>query len=147
VLRTFHHAALPDEEHLPWTPEIDSDATSWPLKTGDPMVALVSAVGPDGNEVAGIRLPAVAVPVAAYTGWNPRVSVERLPNVLYEFLGSRLPLQSTSLVADRKLYEERVREAAHQLVTARFLLHRDVERVVAETMRFYDERPLSADAP
>ena len=31
---------------------------------------LVSRVDPDGNEVAGIRLPDIAVPLAAYTGWN-----------------------------------------------------------------------------
>ena len=33
-------------------------------------VTLVSAVDADGNEVAGIRLPPVAVPLATYTGWN-----------------------------------------------------------------------------
>ena len=31
---------------------------------------LVSQVDGDGNEVAGIRLPAIAVPVATHTGWN-----------------------------------------------------------------------------
>jgi hypothetical protein len=31
---------------------------------------LVCKVDPDGNEVAGIRLPDIAVPLAAYTGWN-----------------------------------------------------------------------------
>jgi hypothetical protein len=139
VLRAFHDAVLPDVRHLPWTPEINSGATSWPLKLGEPMVALVSAVDPGGNEVAGIQLPAVAVPLAAYTGWNPRSAVEGLPDVLYEFLGSRLPLQSTAVVPDRERYEERVREAAGRLVTTRFLLQRDVEHVVAEAMRLYDE--------
>ncbi|CAN5890777.1 alpha/beta hydrolase domain-containing protein [soil metagenome] len=31
---------------------------------------LVSTVDGDGNEVAGIRLPDIAVPLATYTGWN-----------------------------------------------------------------------------
>jgi hypothetical protein len=31
---------------------------------------LVSKVDTDGNEVAGIRLPDIAVPLATYTGWN-----------------------------------------------------------------------------
>ena len=31
---------------------------------------LVSRVDADGNEVAGIRLPDIAVPLATYTGWN-----------------------------------------------------------------------------
>jgi hypothetical protein len=30
----------------------------------------VCAVDADGNEVAGIRLPPIAVPLGAYTGWN-----------------------------------------------------------------------------
>ena len=30
----------------------------------------VSAVDADGNEIAGIRLPPIAVPLATYTGWN-----------------------------------------------------------------------------
>jgi hypothetical protein len=30
----------------------------------------VSKVDADGNEVAGIRLPDIAVPLATYTGWN-----------------------------------------------------------------------------
>jgi hypothetical protein len=38
-----------------------------PAKAYRPLVAKVDA---DGNEVAGIRLPDVAVPVATYTGWN-----------------------------------------------------------------------------
>ncbi len=32
--------------------------------------ALVSKTDADGNEVAGIRLPEIAVPLATYTGWN-----------------------------------------------------------------------------
>ena len=32
--------------------------------------ALVARTDADGNEVAGIRLPDIAVPLATYTGWN-----------------------------------------------------------------------------
>ena len=32
--------------------------------------ALVSAVDGDGNEIAGVRLPDIVVPLATYTGWN-----------------------------------------------------------------------------
>lgn len=32
--------------------------------------ALVPQVGPDGNELAGIRLPNIAVPRGTFTGWN-----------------------------------------------------------------------------
>ena len=35
-----------------------------------PYALFVSAVDADGNEVAGIRLPDIAVPLATHTGWN-----------------------------------------------------------------------------
>ena len=101
VLRIFSDCAVPDPAHLPWTPAIDPASTAWPLELGEPMVALVSAVDPGGNEVAGIRLPHVAAPIAAYTGWNPRVHVDALPDVLYEMTGSRLLLQSSVAMPGR----------------------------------------------
>ena len=39
-----------------------------PPKVGKPFPTLVSQVDQDGNEVAGIRLPAIQVPLATYTG-------------------------------------------------------------------------------
>ncbi len=138
ALATFHDAELPDPEYLPYTPTIDSHATTWPLELGAPLVALVSSVDVTGNEVAGIRLPAVAVPVAAFTGWNPRIHIEGLPDVLYEFVGSLLPLQSGAMPADRASYEEELTAAANRLVAQRYLLERDVDQAVAEGMRIYD---------
>lgn len=35
-----------------------------------PYRPLVAGVDSDGNELAGIRLPDIAVPLATYTGWN-----------------------------------------------------------------------------
>ena len=94
VLEAFPDAARPDVDDLPYTPEIDPDRVQWPLELGEPRIALVSAVDASGNEVAGIRLPAVQAGVAAYTGWNPRRHVDGLPDVLYDMVGSRLPSRS-----------------------------------------------------
>ena len=138
VLAAFHEGALPDPGELPWTPFVDPNSTSWPLELGEPMVALVSPVDPGGNEVAGIRLPAISVPVSAYTGWNPRIKVEGLPDVLYEFAGSRLPLQRGATPLARPRYDESVRDAARSLVGLRFLLERDVDRVVAQAIQLAD---------
>jgi hypothetical protein len=57
VLARFDDASRPDEAVLPWTPVIDAESSRWPLEVGEPLVALVSDVDDDGNEVAGIRLP------------------------------------------------------------------------------------------
>jgi hypothetical protein len=147
VLARFERAkgvARPDPAVLPWTPAMDPASTAaWPrqpLERGEPLVALVSDVDADGNEVAGIRLPAVAAPVAAYSGWNPRVPVAGLPDVLYEFVGSRLPLLSGRAVPDRATYRAQARAAADALVADGFLLERDAERTVDEALRFYDAR-------
>jgi hypothetical protein len=43
-----------------------------PHRLGTPYPALVPKTDADGNDVAGIRLPEVAVPVATYAGWNLR---------------------------------------------------------------------------
>jgi hypothetical protein len=131
--------ALPDPAYLPRTPAIDPDSSSWPLELGEPRTALVSDVDDDGNEIAGIRLPVVGAPVAAFTGWNPRVSINGLPDVLYEFVGSLLPLQSGRKPPGRVQYEKEALEAARRLVEARLLLDRDVQRTVSEAMRLYDK--------
>jgi len=49
--------------------------TSWPPRlVGTPYPALVPKTDADGNDVAGIRIPEVAVPVATYTGWALRAN-------------------------------------------------------------------------
>jgi len=40
-----------------------------PILDGIPYPALVPKTDADGNDIAGIRLPDVAVPLATYTGW------------------------------------------------------------------------------
>jgi hypothetical protein len=108
------------------------------------MVALVSTVDDDGNEVAGIRLPAIAAPVAVFTGWNPRRPTDGLPDVLYEFVGSQLPFPSSrpslgQRYADRGAYSTAARGAAETLAGQRFLLAEDVDRAVEQALELYDE--------
>ena len=43
-----------------------------PAVDGEEFPALVSSVDADGNEIAGIALPDITVPLATYTGWNLR---------------------------------------------------------------------------
>jgi hypothetical protein len=91
-----------------------------------------------GNERAGVALPIVAVPVASYTGWNPRQPTALLPDVLYEFVGSKLPLLAGRVLPERNQYEAAARQAAQGLVTRRLLLAVDVERTVREALAAYD---------
>ena len=107
---------------------------------------LVSQVDADGNEVAGIRLPEVAVPLATYTGWNFRSAAVGGTDELVSLVGSSIPFAKTKRAREasgdpRPSVEERyktkeeylrlVRDAARKLVADRYLLAEDVAAVVA----------------
>ena len=112
---------------------------------------LVSQVDADGNEISGIRLPDVEVPLATYTGWNtwPDGTAD---GAMFSIVGSYLPLPATAQEREgsgdaRSSIEERYRShghyvrtvaaAAQRLVDQRLLLEEDadayVERALAET--------------
>lgn len=134
VLSGFSHAAAPDPASLRYARSTDS--------FGETYVDLVSAIDADGNEVAGIRLPAVAAPLATYTGWNPRRHIDELPDVLYERIGSQLPFAPgrpsvTERWSTREDYAAAVRFAAESLVAERFLLADEVESIVKKTVAAY----------
>jgi hypothetical protein len=148
VLSRFGHTAAPDPASLPYArcvdlgPDADRGIGRWPVKLGEPYVDLVSAIDDDGNELAGIRLPAVAAPLATYTGWNPRRHVDGLPDVLYERLGSKLPFppgrpSATERYPTRDDYAAAVRTAAETLVAEGFLLREDIDAVVEKAVAGY----------
>ncbi|HKY08360.1 MAG TPA: alpha/beta hydrolase domain-containing protein, partial [Candidatus Binatia bacterium] len=110
---------------------------------------LVPKVDADGNDLAGIRLPAVQVPIGTHTGWNlrPRGLAE---GELAGLLGSFVPFAKTkterrragdprlSVVErykDRKDYVEKISRAARILVAQRYLLAEDAERMIIEAKK------------
>ena len=114
---------------------------------------LVPQVDADGNEVAGIRVPEVAVPLATTTGWNFRAERVGNPSTIYALLGSYIPFPRTRAerelkrdprpsIADRYKgrddYLQRIRAAAAELVTQRFLLEEDVDNTVQRATRHWD---------
>ena len=129
VLESFPASTRPDPAVLPYTPEIDPDVVEWPLPLGEPRVALVSAVDERGNEIAGIRLPAVETGVAAYAGWNPRRHIDGLPDVLYDLFGGRLPRLSGQAPS-----VEDLRAAALGLADRRLILRADVDLVTEQAI-------------
>lgn len=54
----------------------------------------------DGNAIAGVHLPDIAVPLATYTGWNLRDPATGAPDRRVSFLGSDFPFAKTA--AERK---------------------------------------------
>ena len=115
-----------------------------PPVTGSPYPALVSSVDQDGNELAGIRLPDVAVPLATVTGWNLRHPDTGGPDQTHKIMGSTVPFtftrqerQDTSdprpsveeRYASKDDYLDRVEGVARDLVSEGYMLDEDVPRV------------------
>lgn len=146
-------AQLPVLRALDLGPEAESGVGRYPATPfGDPYPVAVSAVDADGNEVAGIRMPDVSVPVATHLGFNPRRSDTGGSGQILEYSGSSLPFAPTADVrrergdprpalderyADLGDYERRVRTAAGQLVADGHLLDDDVELCVRLASRRY----------
>lgn len=57
---------------------------------------LVPQVDADGNELAGVHLPEITVPLATYTGWNLRDPSIGAPDQRVSFEGSYLPFARTA---------------------------------------------------
>ena len=126
-----------------------------PPKVGPRYVALVPQVGADGNEIAGIKLPEIAVPLATFTGW--RMGSASFSNTLRRNRGSVFPLPGT--LEDRKAdddprrsVEERyptqagymleMTESLLELNRKRLLLDEDLARLLSEAAR---QAPLIRD--
>ncbi len=91
---------------------------------------LVSRVDADGNEVAGIRLPDIAVPLAAYTGWN----TYKAPYPVGEIAdrdGSYFafpPDKIAQRYKNRADYVAKVQAAVEALKSDRLLLQEDADK-------------------
>ena len=112
----------------------DEGICEFPAREGKPYARLVSDVDDSLNEVAGIRLPDIAVPVGCHTGWNPRHpdhGASTLPAIFVGFtrFADSLPPQQE--------YEERVRDWARKLVDDGYVLPEDMEWVVDNSLRRY----------
>jgi hypothetical protein len=96
-------------------------------------VNLVPQVGPDGNELAGVRVPELQVPVATYTGWNLRTPDAGFPDYRASFLGAYLAWPKEDVLARYKTRDEyfaRFTDAALALVRDRFLVADDLPAIL-----------------
>ncbi len=75
--------------------------TMEPPKIGTAFPILVPQVDADGNGVAGIRMPELAVPLATYTGWNLFNDRSGPTTVLSSMQGSYVPLPRTGAERER----------------------------------------------
>jgi len=127
--------------------------TQEPPAIGKLFPVLVPQVNGDGNELSGIRMPELAVPLATYTGWNLFNETVGPTNVLASMQGSFIPFAKTRADRDkandpRPSVEERyksreeyitlVTKAANDLADKGYLLKQDVPRIVEQAGTRWD---------
>jgi hypothetical protein len=107
-------------------------------------VILVPKVDADGNDIAGIRLPAIRVPLGTYTGWNLQDG-SLAEDELAGLLGSFIPFALTARkrkqdgdprpsiaerYQDHSEYKRRICIEVRRMLEEKFLRSEDGERIV-----------------
>ena len=147
---------LPQRLRLDFGPDAGRGIVKYPPVESGTYPIVVSTMDADCNDVAGIRLPDISVPLATYTGWNVRhdsmgqgglmTSGAPLFGTTLVFPRTRAERESTGdprpsideRYASKTDYLTRVRAAAEALVEQRYLLAEDIERVVSVAGQKWD---------
>jgi hypothetical protein len=148
----------PSEPHKAYRVFYGLDFASKGIISVDPPEAngsypiLVPQVDSDGNELAGLKMPEVAVPLATYTGWNLFNAESGPSTVLSSMQGSYIPLPRTRIDRERakdprpsieeryqsrEQYLDRVSAAAKELVQEGYLLQEDIPAIVDRASRHW----------
>jgi hypothetical protein len=125
-----------------------------PPKIGKAFGVLVPQTDADGNDLGGVRLPELQVPLATYTGWNLRDPSIGAPDLRLSFLGSFISLARTAAeraksgdprlsigerYRSREEYMGKFGEAAEKLIKNRFLLREDLASLLERGEREWEE--------
>jgi hypothetical protein len=134
-----------------WGPQFDQGIISVvpPTPTGKVYPNFVSKVDVDGNEIAGVRMPPVSVPVATTAGWNHRATAFGGPDGC-ESTGLLVPfapdLATRTAIGDPRLslterygthaaYAAAVAAAANLMQAQRLLLPLDVQTYTTNALK------------
>ena len=125
----------------------------YPAIEGREYAHLAPAADADGNDLAGIRLPDLTVPVGTHTGWNLRHPDTGAPEQLMSMQGSTHWFAATAAqrqasndprpalaerYASRDDYAAQAKAAAESLAKQGYLLDEDVPTVAASCLERYD---------
>jgi hypothetical protein len=124
-----------------------------PKLEGTPYKIYLPKTDVDGNDIAGVRLPDVSVPLATYTGWGLRAAHAGQPVPIVDGCdanGQRIPFAPTAAsrkpggpnagdprlsIAERYAssadYVSKISAAAHALLARRLMLQADVDAYIA----------------
>jgi len=130
-----------------------SEFTLDPPEVNGSFPLLVPQVDADGNEVAGLKMPEISVPLATYTGWNLFNAQSGPTNLLSSMQGSYILLPRTRADRERtkdprpsieERYQSReqylglVATAAKDLARRGYLLEEDVPTLLERAGRHWN---------
>jgi hypothetical protein len=116
-----------------------------PPETNGAFPILIPQVDADGNELGGVKMPEISVPLATFTGWNLFNAESGPASVLSSMQGSYIAFPRTRADRERTKdprmsieeryqnrdgYIARVTAAARELAQQRYLLEGDIPRIV-----------------
>jgi len=125
-----------------------------PPVVGNAFAVLVPQSDVDGNDLGGVSLPELHVPLASYTGWNLRDPSIGASDLRLSFYGSFIPFAKTKSdreksgdprlsiaerYGSREDYMRKFKEAATELIRERFLLREDLPALMERESREWDE--------
>jgi hypothetical protein len=122
--------------------------------SNSPLPFLVPKVDSDGNELSGIRMPEVSVPLGTYTGWNFRDPSIGQPDELLPLTGSYIPFAVTRAArernhdprlsveeryANRATYLGLATAAALKLIQEGYILSEDLNGIMGHALTHWDD--------
>lgn len=155
----FPGITLPDPDKLPVIHKLDLGPRQakgigrYPAKLGAIYSAYVSGVDENGNEIGGIRMPDLTVPLGTFTGWNPRAAetgaagqIMKMRGITHFFRPTKAEREAMGdprpsleeRYQNKDAYLEQVHAAAEKLVAERFILAEDIDTVVADAAARWD---------
>lgn len=102
----------------------------------EPRVPQVDAFG---NELAGVRLPQLRVPVFSFIPWSKREGLTS-PEALRDFEGHIVALPDDLIPASKTEFLRQSREEAQNLVGEGFLLSEDIGKILSQQSDYWDLR-------
>jgi len=127
--------------------------TVQPPVVGKPFPVLIPQVDADGNELAGIHVPEISVPLATYTGWNLRDPGIGAPTQRLPFEGSFFAFPKDAAAraksgdprksiaerySTREIYLDQFTKATDSLIQQRWILPEDRAALIQRGAQEWD---------
>src|ERR1700682_3790606 len=138
----FYTTGIPTMNQPAFTPPYQDHPANGPIYP-----SFVPRTDADGNDVAGIRLPEIQVPIATYTGWALRAAPQNddgcegsgqyipFPRTKADRIASGDPrLSIEERYGNSETYSSLLHNAVDNLVQAGFLLPFDAERALSKNL-------------